>query len=109
MIPMKCGLAIALVGLACGLLPGARAQVPAQPIMTAIPLGLPPLPASAEAATPSIVALGKRLFYATTLAQDYTVACSTCHDPRFGFADRQRLSPGVAGGRGTCNSPTIAN
>jgi cytochrome c peroxidase len=74
-----------------------------------VPLGLPPLPPSATPADPAVVALGKRLFYDPILSIDQTVSCSSCHDPRFGFADRQRLSTGVGGKHGTRNAPTIAN
>jgi len=74
-----------------------------------VPLGLPPLPASTIAADPAVVTLGKRLFYDPVLSLDQTVSCSTCHDPRFGFADRRQVSTGVGGKRGTRNAPTIAN
>ncbi len=95
-------------------LPSLRAQAPVINAATRteaikVPLGLPPLPADAAPATPAQVALGKRLFYDTALSVDYTVACGTCHDPRFGFADGKRISQGVGGSRGTRNAPTIAN
>jgi cytochrome c peroxidase len=55
------------------------------------------------------VSLGKQLYYDPRLSMDGTVACATCHNPRFGFSDGKPVSTGVEGKTGTRNSPTIIN
>ena len=37
-----------------------------------------------------------------------TVACSSCHDPAWGFTDRLQVAVGVKGRVGQRNSPTVA-
>lgn len=116
MLSMRRGAVIALAVAVCAAVvqlgkaqaPGASTASP-QSATLKVPLGLPPLPPGTGPATPQVVVLGKRLFYDPLLSLDQTIACSSCHDPRYGFADRQRLSPGVGGKRGTRNAPTIAN
>ena len=49
---------------------------------------LEPLPAKVidprgNPATPAKVTLGRLLFFDPILSADGTVACATCHDPRF--------------------------
>ena len=55
------------------------------------------------------LALGRDLFFDPLLSVDSTVSCATCHRPELGFADDLALSSGVAGRRGTRNSPGLAN
>jgi cytochrome c peroxidase len=59
--------------------------------------------------TAAKVALGKQLYFDPRLSVDSTVSCASCHNPRFGFGDGQRVSTGVRGQKGTRNSPTIVN
>src|SRR5437870_9649888 len=108
-MPMRRAAAMVLGIALCGALPlGSQAPV-ARSAAVQVPLGLPPLPPGTPEPSPQLVALGKRLFYDPILSADQTIACSSCHDPRFGFADRNRVSTGVGGQRGTRNAPTIAN
>jgi cytochrome c peroxidase len=53
--------------------------------------------------------LGKLLFFDPILSKDRTVSCATCHKPDFAFADTSAVSTGVAGKKGTRNSPTAMN
>lgn len=55
------------------------------------------------------VALGKLLYFDKRLSADNTVACATCHDPRFGFTDGKPVSDGIRGQKGTRSSPTVIN
>jgi cytochrome c peroxidase len=55
------------------------------------------------------VELGRALFFDRRLSRDGTVSCALCHDPAFAFTDANSLAAGVAGRRGTRNSPTILN
>lgn len=55
------------------------------------------------------VELGRKLFFDPILSQDGTISCSTCHDPKHGWADSNRLAVGIAGRVGTRNSPSIIN
>ncbi len=47
--------------------------------------------------TPERIALGKLLFWDPLLSGNKDVACSTCHHPRFGYAENRDLSIGVNG------------
>ncbi len=75
-------------------------------LSTPAPLGLPPVPNPAPAAA---VALGKKLFFSPALSVDGTVACANCHQPEKGFADARPASPGVKGGMGNRNAPSVWN
>jgi cytochrome c peroxidase len=55
------------------------------------------------------VELGRKLFFDKRLSSDATVSCATCHDPALAFADGKPVSEGVAGRRGTRNSPSLLN
>lgn len=59
--------------------------------------------------TAHAIELGRKLFYDQRLSIDGTVACSSCHDPRYDFTDGMSLSKGVAGALGARNAPTILN
>ena len=59
--------------------------------------------------TPSVVALGEKLFFDSRLSGDGTVACATCHDPALAFTDGRPVSIGIAGRAGQRNAPTILN
>ena len=80
------------------------------PVQIKAPLGLPPVPIPADnPPTAETIALGRRLYYDPILSLDKTVSCSTCHDPRFGFADPKPVSEGVDKKTGTRNSPPVVN
>ena len=59
--------------------------------------------------TPEKAALGQQLYFDTRLSADGTVACATCHNPRFGFTDGQPVSTGMKGQRGGRSAPTTVN
>jgi len=87
---------------------------PVRPIGTphtiVTPLGLPPVPIQPDnPITVEKVALGKRLFFDTSLSIDKSISCAKCHDPENGFAYAGNVSTGVEGRKGTRNSPTIIN
>jgi cytochrome c peroxidase len=80
------------------------------PVNIAVPLGLPPLPIPSDnPPTAQAIALGRKLFYDKRLSVDSSIACSSCHDPRYDFTDGSSLSRGVAGAIGVRNAPTILN
>lgn len=54
-------------------------------------------------------ALGKALFFDTSLSHDGKVSCATCHKMEHGGADTTALSLGVDGKKGRMNTPTILN
>jgi cytochrome c peroxidase len=59
--------------------------------------------------TPTVAALGEKLFFDSRLSEDGTVACVTCHDPARAFTDGRPTSVGVHGRVGQRNAPTILN
>ena len=59
--------------------------------------------------TPEKVALGQQLYFDTRLSLDGTVACATCHNPRFGFTDGQPVSTGIKAQHGGRSAPTTIN
>ncbi len=77
-----------------------------------IPLGLEQLPVHIppeNPLTPEKVSLGKQLYFDPRLSADNTVACASCHSPRFGFTDGAPVSTGVGGQKGGRSAPTIIN
>lgn len=74
------------------------------------PLGLPPIPIP-ESNPPTLVKilLGERLFGEARISSDGKVSCATCHDPGRSFSQALPISPGVDGGLGRRNTPTILN
>jgi cytochrome c peroxidase len=55
------------------------------------------------------VALGRALFFDSTLSKDGTVACVSCHSPQHGFSDPRQFSVGVFGKVGRRNGMALAN
>jgi cytochrome c peroxidase len=55
------------------------------------------------------IELGKALFFEKALSRDYTVSCSSCHDPAKGFADGNALAKGINGRVGRRNAPGLYN
>lgn len=86
-----------------------KLQLPAPKVT--VPAGLDaflPVPAS-NPLTPEKVALGKQLFFDKRLSRDNTVACSTCHQPEYAFADSRPVAIGIGGQTGDRRTPRIAN
>ncbi len=75
------------------------------------PLGLEPefqLPQDGPI-TGKSVALGDKLFFDKNLSLDRTVSCGTCHNPKHGFSNGEKVGLGVKGQHGKRNVPTIVN
>ncbi|MBM3723974.1 MAG: c-type cytochrome [Acidobacteria bacterium] len=76
----------------------------------AIPLGLLPVqfprdnPYSADKAE-----LGKLLYFDKRLSKDNTVACASCHHPKFAYTDGAAVSTGIRGQKGGVSAPTVIN
>ncbi|MCB9692058.1 MAG: c-type cytochrome [Alphaproteobacteria bacterium] len=67
------------------------------------------LPANAGEVDPKLVTLGKQLYFDTRLSKDDTISCNSCHQLAKYGVDGEPTSPGVGGGRGGRNSPTVYN
>jgi cytochrome c peroxidase len=81
-----------------------------KPFAIKAPLGLPPVPIPADnPPTAETIALGRRLYYDTSLSVDNTVSCATCHSPSMGFTDDKAVSNGVQNKTGTRSAPTVIN
>lgn len=91
----------------------ADAAVTGPLVTTAIPPGFAEALAETapedNALTEAAAQLGKRLFFDPILSRDRTVACASCHDPAFGFADPRPVSRGVGDRAGSRNAPHLAN
>jgi cytochrome c peroxidase len=75
-----------------------------------VPTHFPELPIPEDnQLTASRVALGRLLFFDPKLSKDSTVACVSCHLPKFAFSDTIPLSIGVNGGNTKRNSPSLIN
>jgi len=75
-----------------------------------IPLGLidPEVPED-NPMTPAKIELGRQLYFDKRLSVDDTVSCATCHDPKKGFAENEKVSIGIQGKKGNRNAPTALN
>lgn len=79
-----------------------------------IPLGLPAdtwdyyIPRK-NPMTPAKIELGRKLFFDARLSADGRVSCASCHDPKLAFTDGRAVAEGIAGRRGSRNSPTLLN
>jgi cytochrome c peroxidase len=74
------------------------------------PKGLVPVIWPAENPySPEKAELGKLLYFDKRLSADGTVACATCHDPRFAFTDGAAISTGIKGQKGGRSAPTVIN
>jgi cytochrome c peroxidase len=62
-----------------------------------------------EPPTPPRVRLGRWLFFDRRLSRDATFACSTCHQPEYGFAQPKSVATGVGGRKGRRKVPPILN
>ncbi|HEX9627797.1 MAG TPA: cytochrome c peroxidase [Acidiferrobacterales bacterium] len=74
-------------------------------------LGIPPYtdrPVDSRYAEARI-ALGKRLFFDSSLSADGRVSCASCHRPDKAFSDGESLARGAGGKTGTRNTPSLFN
>lgn len=71
-------------------------------------LGPPPIPLDNKL-TPEKIALGKLLFFDPRLSGDGTVSCATCHDPKKGWQDNERICTGYPGTVHIRNCQTVIN
>lgn len=71
-------------------------------------LGLP-APVNREAVPAGVPALGRKLFFDARLSADGKVSCASCHQPDNAFSDGRPVALGVAGSRGTRNTPSLLN
>lgn len=55
------------------------------------------------------IELGRKLYFDKRLSADNSVACATCHSPKFGFTDGQPVSTGIGGQQGGRSAPTVVN
>ena len=53
--------------------------------------------------------LGRLLYFDRRLSADGTVACATCHDPKFAFTDGAAFSTGIKSQKGGRSAPTVIN
>jgi cytochrome c peroxidase len=72
-------------------------------------LGVAPVPPPENAMTVERWELGRKLYFDPILSSDQTVACVSCHSPKFGFADSGAVSIGIGGRKGGVSAPTVAN
>lgn len=91
---------LVLVGLT-----GATVADENAPLAALGPPGIPP----DNPMTPEKIELGKLLFFDTRLSGDASVACSTCHEPKQGWAFSNDISRGYPGTIHWRNSQTIIN
>src|SRR5512134_1665345 len=61
------------------------------------------------AATPSMVELGKALYFDPRLSQSHNISCNTCHQVGLGGVDMLPTSIGHKWQRGGRNAPTVLN
>ena len=79
-----------------------------------LPLGIPPevwsyFVPNDNRMTAAKIEFGRQLFFDKRLSADGTVSCATCHDPGLAFTDGKSVAEGIAGKRGTRNSPSLLN
>lgn len=99
--------ALGVAGLAGGER-GARSQFP--PNAPVVPLGLVAVPWPKDNPYSAAKAeLGWLLYYDKRLSSDGTVACASCHDPKFAFTDGKAVSTGIGGQTGGRSAPTVIN
>ncbi len=104
--------AILLMTLAVGII-GACA-VPGEDNGIDLELALPqhfpdPIAPLSNRLTPESAELGRHLFYDLRLSGNGTLACASCHQQEYAFADSLAVSLGASGGEGVLNAPSLAN
>ncbi len=80
-------------------------------VLKAPPLGLPPVPVSADnPVTGEKVELGRKLFFDRRLSLNNTISCAICHIPEQGFTSNEMaLAVGIEGRTVRRNAPTVYN
>jgi len=75
------------------------------------PLGIEsgPTYGDSDDLTDEAIALGRSLFFDVRLSRDSSLSCASCHRPQFALSDSTPISPGIMGGTGIRNTPTIVN
>lgn len=64
--------------------------------------------ATANANDPkAVIALGRTLFFDTSLGADGKTGCVTCHSPAHGFAESRPVAVGAFGHKGSRNTPSL--
>ncbi|MBX5495427.1 MAG: cytochrome-c peroxidase [Bryobacteraceae bacterium] len=82
----------------------------AKPAPPKAPLGLlPVIWPNDNPYSPEKAELGKFLYFDKRLSADNSVACATCHDPKFAFTDGRPVSTGIKGQTGGRSAPTVLN
>jgi cytochrome c peroxidase len=79
----------------------------AQEIFQPIPLKAPEI--KDVAATPTMVELGKALYFDPRLSRSHNISCNTCHQVGLGGVDMLSRSIGHKWQRGGRNAPTVLN
>lgn len=75
-----------------------------------VPLGLAPVQWPKDNPySPEKVELGRLLYFDKRLSADNTVACASCHHPKFAFTDGAPVSTGIRGQKGGVSAPTVIN
>ena len=67
------------------------------------------LPASRNGFSPQQIDLGRYLFFDPVLSKDGSIACSSCHDPDYGFSDGRPVSIGIKGTPLKRSAPSLWN
>jgi cytochrome c peroxidase len=55
----------------------------------------------------SLIALGKTLFFSTSISANRDIACATCHDPAHAYSDGRTVARGSHGQLGQRNTPSL--
>jgi cytochrome c peroxidase len=102
-----------------GAAPAASQQAALDALKLTAPIGLAPTGVDSviwgvvvpkdNAITEARVALGRKLYFDTSLSADGTVSCATCHDVTRSFTDRRNAAEGIGGKVGRRNTPTTMN
>ncbi len=100
---------VALLGLLCGVAPGARAELASGERAAILALGPWPQPPVHDPANPASgdalgIALGESLFHSPRLSPT-GLRCASCHEPWRGFVDARVRAQGVA--VGSRNTPSL--
>jgi cytochrome c peroxidase len=75
-----------------------------------IPKGLPVFEVPADnPLTKEGIELGRKLFFDPILSKDSTIACASCHLPKFAFTDGKPVSAGVKGTLGVRSAMSLMN
>lgn len=67
------------------------------------------LPELRDGFSPKVIDLGRYLFFDPLLSGDNTIACSSCHDPDYGFADGLGRARGINGATLERSAPSLWN